>query len=50
MNEWEYVADTTKSWDFVFMTDKKKVGEYPELEVPSELINTDIKTDWITIK
>ena len=50
MNGWEYISDTTNNWDFVFMTDEKTVGDYPELEVPSDLKNLDIKADWITIK
>ena len=50
MNGWEYISDTTNNWDFVFMTDEKTVGEYPELEVPSNLKNMEIKSDWITIK
>jgi hypothetical protein len=50
MNGWEYISDTTNNWDFVFMTNEKTVGDYPELEVPSELKNMAIKADWITIK
>lgn len=50
MNGWEYISDTTNNWDFVFMTDEKTVGNYPELEVPSDLKNLDVKADWITIK
>jgi hypothetical protein len=50
MNSWEEIWDTTNNWEFVFMTEDKTVGEYPELEVPSKLININIKTDWITIK
>ena len=50
MNGWEYISDTTNNWDFVFKTNEKTVGEYPELEVPSDLRNIEIKTDWITIK
>jgi len=50
MNGWEYISDTTNNWDFVFMTDEKKVGDYPELEVSSDLKNLNIKADWITIK
>ncbi|WP_298538047.1 hypothetical protein [uncultured Algibacter sp.] len=50
MNGWEYISDTTNNWDFVFMTDEKTVGEYPELEVPSGLKNIEIKADWIVIK
>lgn len=50
MNGWEYISDTVNNWDFVFMTDETTVGDYPELEVPSDLKNLDIKSDWITIK
>ncbi|XCF05601.1 hypothetical protein ABI125_12840 [Tamlana crocina] len=50
MNGWEYISDQTNNWDFVFMTDETTVGDYPELEVPSDLKNFDIKADWITIK
>jgi len=50
MNSWEEIWDTNNNWEFVFMTEDKTVGEYPELELPSELKNMDIKTDWITIK
>ncbi|WP_107039888.1 hypothetical protein [Brumimicrobium mesophilum] len=50
MNGWEYISDTTNNWDFVFMTDETTVGDYPELEVQSDLKNLDIKADWITIK
>jgi len=50
MNGWEYISDTTNNWDFVFMTEETTVGDYPELEVPSDLKNLDIKADWITIK
>jgi len=50
MNGWEYISDTVNNWGFVFMTEDKTVGEYPELEVPSDLKNLDIKPDWITIK
>ena len=50
MNGWEEISDTINNWDFIFMTDEKTVGDYPELEVPSELKNIDIQTDWITIK
>jgi hypothetical protein len=50
MNGWEYISDTTNNWNFVFMTEEKTVGNYPELEVPSDLKNMDIKVDWITIK
>jgi|TARA_R100000541_G_scaffold49231_1_gene56356 hypothetical protein len=50
MNGWEYISDTTNNWNFVFMTDETTVGDYPELEVPSDLKNLDIKADWITIR
>ena len=50
MNGWESIYDTTNNWNFVFMTEEKTVGEYPELEVPSELKNMEIKADWISIK
>ncbi len=50
INGWEYISDTSNNWDFVFMTDDELVGDYPELEVPSELMNMDIKADWIIIK
>ena len=51
MNGWEVISDTTNNWDFVFMTEgDERVGEYPELEVPSEPVNIKIKSDWITIK
>ncbi len=50
MNGWEYISDTTNNWGFVFMTEEKTVGDYPELEVPSDLKNLDIKADWVTIK
>lgn len=50
MNGWEHISDTTNSWDFVFMTEEKAVGDYPELEIPSKLENMEIKSDWITIK
>ncbi len=50
MNGWEYIYDTINNWNFVFMTEEKTVGVYPELEVPSKLKNMDIKSDWITIQ
>ena len=50
MNGWEYISDTTNNWNFVFMTDETTVGDYPELEVPPDLKNLDIKADWITIR
>ncbi|WP_132795870.1 hypothetical protein [Tenacibaculum skagerrakense] len=50
MNSWEEISDTSNNWDFVFMTNEKTVGDYPDLENPSELKNMDIKADWITIK
>ena len=50
MNGWEYISDTTNNWGFVFKTEDKTVGDYPELEVPSDLKNLDIKVDWITIR
>ena len=51
MNGWEIISDTTNNWDFVFMTETDKtVGDYPELEVPSDPVNVKIKSDWITIK
>lgn len=50
MNGWEYISDTSNNFDFVFMTDKSKVGSYPQVEVPSDIRNLDIKAEWITIK
>ncbi len=50
MNGWEYISDTVNNWEFIFMTDEKTVGDYPELEFPSALKNKDIKADWITIQ
>ncbi len=50
MSGWEYISDMTNNWNFVFMTDETTVGDYPELEVPSDLKNLDIKADWITIR
>lgn len=50
MANWEEMYDHVNDWDFVFMTDvNKTIGSYPELEEPSELINTDITADWIAI-
>ncbi|NAS29988.1 hypothetical protein GTQ40_03295 [Flavobacteriaceae bacterium R38] len=50
MNRWEYISDTTNNWEFVFKTDEKTIGDYLELEIPSDLKNLDIKADWIVIK
>lgn len=50
MNGWEHISDTVNNWDFVFMTDEKTVGEYPALDLPSELKNRSIKANWITVK
>lgn len=50
MNGWESISDTIYNWEFVFITDDKTVGDYPELEIPSELRNMEIKADWMIIK
>lgn len=50
MNGWEYISDETNNWDFVFRTKEETVGVYPELEVPSDLVNLDIIADWIRLK
>lgn len=50
MNGWEYIFDVTNNWEFVFHTAEETIGNYPKLEVPSALINMDIKANWITIK
>ncbi len=50
MNEWEIISDTINNWDFIFMTDEKTVGNYPDIDTPSEPKHMDIKADWITIK
>lgn len=51
MNGWEYASDTANHWEFVFTTEEKEqVGEYRELEVPSEPKRLKIQTNWITIK
>lgn len=50
MNGWEFFQDTKNDWNFVFMTDKKdRIGNYPNLELPSIPKRTATKTDWITI-
>lgn len=50
LNGWEYISDTINNWNFVFMTDEPTVGNYPVLEVPSELKKMGIETDWILIR
>lgn len=50
MNEWEFISDTINNWDFIFMTDEKTIGNYPDLDAPSELKRMEIKADWITIQ
>lgn len=50
LNGWEYISDTINNWEFVFWTDEITIGDYPKLEVPSNIKNVDIKAGWITIK
>jgi hypothetical protein len=51
MMGWEFIHDEKNNWDFVFMTEENnRIGEYKEIEMPTEPKRTETKTDWITIR
>lgn len=51
MMGWEFMYDEKNNWEFVFTTtDDDRIGEYKEIEVPTKLIRTETKMDWIIIK
>ncbi|MHC0440974.1 hypothetical protein [Flavobacterium sp. 3-210] len=51
MMDWEFMQDPKNNLQFIFMTNENnQIGEYSELEIPSEPKRIDIKTDWIEIR
>ena len=51
MMDWEYMYDEKNNWNFVFMTEENnRIGEYKEIEMPTEPKRTETKMDWIAIK
>jgi hypothetical protein len=51
MMDWEFMHDEKNNWNFVFLTDSNnRIGEYKEIEKPTEPKKTETKMDWITIR
>ncbi len=51
MMDWEYMYNEKNNWNFVFLTDENnRIGEYKEIEMPTQPKRTETKMDWITIK
>jgi hypothetical protein len=51
MMDWEEMYDEKNDWIFIFKTDENnRIGEYKEIEMPTEPKRKETKMDWITIK